>query len=253
MLTTFERCPHQYHRQYVQKLKESSPFSFERSGGTIAHSVLQGALEVYRRTGGYPMNLRQRVEGALPSAPYLDRSIWAMDVDRVVSWVQWALSSIDETARVVSTERWLEYQFPGCSDCPPFTLRHRVDLVVEHADGTLEHRDWKCGKRIEVDAVQQVSARIVVRCAYPNHARILSSTAFLTRGVVQIDELTREEVREGWTRIKSLAAQAMAERDWLPISNALCPWCPLYQRGCPLYEAPVDGPDVTTSWLEGAA
>src|SRR4051812_3794675 len=54
MLSTYERCPHQYHRQYVQKLKESAPFSFERTGGTIAHGVLQGALEVYRRTGGYP-------------------------------------------------------------------------------------------------------------------------------------------------------------------------------------------------------
>ena len=31
------------------------------------------------------------------------------------------------------------------------------------------------------------------------------------------------------------------------------PGGPLYQRGCPLYEAPGGGPDTTTAWLEDVA
>jgi hypothetical protein len=253
MLDTFGRCPLQFRRKYVEKQKPPQPFSRDFACGIAAHEVLHGVMEVYRRTGGYPIDLRRRAEDALPDAPYSDAADRAADVDRVVAWVKNALGGIADDARVLQVERWMEYRFPGCADCPAFLLRHRVDLVLEHSDGALEHRDWKTGSRTEVDALQNAAARIVVRTAFPNHERILSSTAFLARGAVQIDELTRDQVRAEWQRIKRLAAGAMAERDWLPTSNALCPWCPFYQRGCPLYPDPASSPDATTDWLEGAA
>jgi hypothetical protein len=253
MLATYERCPHQFQRKYVEKRPRPATFSPELACGNAAHAVLHNTLEMYRRTGSYPNNLRERVEDALSSGAYGDADHWATDVERVLSWVERAIGSIDDTARVLLVERWLEYPFPGDASCPPFVLRHRIDLLLEHADGTLEHRDWKTSTRTDVDQVQNVAARIVVRQAFPDHARILSSTAFLTRDLVQIDELTREQVRCGWRHIKGLAAAAATEREWLPVSNGLCPWCPFYQRGCPLYQSPNTGADVTTTWLEGAA
>jgi len=253
MLSTFERCPHQFRRKYVDKQKAPQDFSRDLACGNAAHAVLQGVFEVYRRTGGYPINLRERVEAALPSAPYPDLAQSAADVERVLAWVKNALGSIEGSADVALVERWLEYRFPGSADCPAFLLRHRIDLVLDHKNGALEHRDWKTGSRAEVDELQNVAARIVVRTAFPDHERILSSTAFLAHDVVQIDELTREDVRASWGRIKRLAAGAMAERDWLPTSNALCPWCPYYQRGCALYPTADIRPDATTEWLEGVA
>jgi hypothetical protein len=253
MLATFERCPHQFRRRYVEKQKAPQDFSSDLACGNAAHTVLQGIFEVYRRTGGYPINLHERVEAALPSAPYPDRAQWATDVERVLAWVKNALGSIEDAADVALVERWLEYRFPGSADCPAFLLRHRIDLVLDHRNGALEHRDWKTGSRTEVDELQNVAARIVVRTAFPDHERILSSTAFLSHDVVQTDELTRDQVRSGWQRIKRLAAGVATEQGWLPVSNALCPWCPFYQRGCPIYPAPASGPDATTAWLEGAA
>jgi hypothetical protein len=253
MLATYERCPHQFRRRYVEKHKTPQDFSSDLACGNAAHTVLQGVFEIYRRTGGYPINLRERVEAALPSEPYSDRTQWTAAVERVLGWVKNALGSIEDAADIALVERWLEYRFPGCADCPPFLLRHRIDLVLEHENGTLEHRDWKSGARTEVDELQNVAARIVVRQAFPDHPCILSSTAFLAHDVVQIDELTRERVQSAWQRIKRLVTGAMAERDWLPTSNALCPWCSFYQRGCPLYPAPASGSDATTDWLEGVA
>jgi hypothetical protein len=253
MLASFERCPHQYFLKHVQKLKVPQSFSPDLSCGNVAHTVLHGVLDVYRATGGYPINLRERVEDTLPSDPYGDGGTWAMDVDRVLSWVKVALSSVDETAQVIAVERWMEYPFPGNAECPSFRLRHRVDLVLEHEDGTLEHRDWKGGKRAEVDLMQHVAARIVVRHAFPDHSCILSSTVFLSHGIVQIDELTREQVGAEWRHMKKIAKQIITERGWHPVSNPLCPWCPFYQQGCSLYSVPDGGPDATTDWLEGAA
>src|SRR5829696_5382632 len=106
MLATYERCPHQYRRKYVDKMRVPEPFSPDLACGNAAHTVLHGVLEVYRRTGGYPINLRERVEDALPSDPYPDGTAWATDVERVLKWVKGALTSIDETARVIAVERW---------------------------------------------------------------------------------------------------------------------------------------------------
>ena len=134
MLATFERCPHQFHRKYVEKSRRPSLQHRPRLRQRRARG-LAGVLEVYRRTGGYPINLRERVENALRAAAIRTAVRWAADVERVVAWVKAALGGIDETARVLQVERWLEYRFPGCADCPPFLLRHRVDLVLEHRTG----------------------------------------------------------------------------------------------------------------------
>jgi RecB family exonuclease len=253
MLATFERCPHQYDRKYVQKNKVAEPFSPALACGNAAHTVLASVLEVYRRTGGIPIDLRERVERELPRMQYLVDAAWLTDVEQVLGWVKWALGSLDETAKVLMVERWLEYTYPGNGDCPPFRLRHRIDLGLQHPDGTIEHRDWKTGKRTEVDTLQNVAARIVFRQALPEPSRVLSSTAFLTSSVMQTDELTREEVKTEWNHLKRLVAGIKTEREWLPLSNALCPWCPYYQRGCALYRSSDEGSASTTIWLEGAA
>jgi hypothetical protein len=251
MLATFERCPHQYFQKYVQKVKVTEPFSTDLTCANAAHAVLAGVLEIYRTTGGLPIHLRERVGAALPDASYQDGALRASDLERVLTWVKWGLSSIEETANVLIVERWLEYVFPGNGDCPPFRLRHRIDLGLRHSDGTIEHRDWKTGKRTNVDTLQNVAARIVFRQAFPESSRVLSSTAFLTRAVIQTDELTREQVRTEWNRLKRLVTVIMTEREWTPISNALCPWCQYYRRGCVLYRSPDATSDTTTAWLEG--
>ncbi len=253
MLALFERCPQQYFLKYIQKRKVPETFSPDLACGNAAHTVLHGVLAVYQRTGGYPINLRERVEDALPSHQYSCSDAWTINVERVLSWVKGGLISIDETAQVIAVERWMEYLFPGTDDCPSFRLRHRLDLILEHEDEVLEHRDWKGGTRAEVDILQHVAARIVVRNTFRDHPRILSSTVFLSHGIVQIDELTRELVYEEWGHMKKIARQIMTERAWHPVSNPLCPWCPYYQQGCSLYGAPDGGPDATTDWLEGAA
>lgn len=252
MLSLYERCPQQYFLKYVQKCKVPKIHNPALVCGNVAHTVLEGVLEVYRRTGGYPVNLRERIEDTLPSGAFPDGEAWATTVEEILGKVKGALSSIPATARVLAVERWLENPFPGSANCPPFTLRHRPDLIFEHEDPVLEHRDWKDGQRAQVDRMQQVAARIVVRRTFRDHLRLLSSTVFLSHGIVQIDELTRDQVCTEWEHMKHLEKQIMAERDWAPVSNALCPWCPFYQRGCALYEASDEGPDELTTWLEGA-
>ena len=252
MLAAFERCPHQYFLRYVQKLRPPEPFNPAFARGNAAHEVLRQSFEHYRRLRAFPIDLRGRVEAQLPRPPYADERAWAADVEKVLGWVRWALAAFDGSARVLAAERWFEYRFPGNAGCAPFRLRHRVDLALEHEDGSVEHLDWKGGDGYRVDALQNVAARIVVGRAFPDRPRIRSSTAFLANEAARTDELTYDEVKADWGRIKELAGAIMAERDWLPVSNPLCPWCPFYGQGCPIYPAGEE-PDAMTGWLEESA
>ena len=44
MLATFERCPHQFHRRYVEKHKAPEYFTTDLACGNAAHTALQGVL-----------------------------------------------------------------------------------------------------------------------------------------------------------------------------------------------------------------
>ena len=253
MLATFARCPQQYAFKYVQKLKPvEETFSPDLARGNAAHNVLGAVLRQFQRTQAFPINLQERAESQLPRDGYAGDEAWEADVEKVVGWVKWALMAFDGTARVVAVERPFEYVFPGNGDCASFRLRAIVDLVLEHPDGSIEHLDWKTGTGYRIDPIQNVVSRIVVGQAFPKQPHLLSSTAFLASETTRTDELAYDEVKAGWGTIKELAAAIMAEREFFPISNPLCPWCPFSGQGCSLFPAS-DAPDEMTEWLEGAA
>src|SRR4051812_40190309 len=105
MLSTFERCPLQYRHKYVSKIKGVEPCGIDLICGNAAHVVLQGILDVYRRTGSHPDGLVERIENALTSSRYPQDGPWSTDVERVATWVEIALSGIPGTARVAQVER----------------------------------------------------------------------------------------------------------------------------------------------------
>jgi hypothetical protein len=68
------------------------------------------------------------------------RTVWQRDVERVLGWVKAGLGMLEDPVRVLEIERWMEYSYPGNGECPPFRLRHRIDLIIEHADGPVVPR-----------------------------------------------------------------------------------------------------------------
>ncbi len=256
MLNTADRCLHQYRRKYIDRVRSDEGFSPVLVQGNAVHAVLSQVFEHYRidrrERHTFPINLLERVHRALPRDQYPSEEAWTFDVERTLAQVKWVLMAFDGSCEVVAVERTFEYSFPGNRTAPAFRLRATVDLVLRHDDGTIEHLDFKTGNSLRVDPIQNTVCRIVVGQAFHDVPRILSSTAFLQSEATRSDELTREDVKTIWTKVKELATTILTEQEWLPTSNPLCPWCPLYQRGCALYPSE-EGPDATTDWLEGAA
>lgn len=252
MLSTYERCPLRYRRQYRDRDLPTDPFNPLLARGNATHRVLEAAYRLYQLRRAFPVDLRVRVEAHLSRELYDDDAARADDIEQVLEWITWDLMTFDGDARILAVERSLEYSFPGNDTCGPWRLRHTLDLVLEHPDGSIEHLDRKTGSSLRIDHVQRVAARIVVGKAFPGRTSYTSSTVFLAHQTTRRNDLSYEQVKTEWERMKSLVVALASDAGWAPAENPLCPWCPLYQAGCPHFPALDPSSDIT-DWLEGAA
>lgn len=252
-LSLYRQCPERYFHKYVERRKVVEPFSPALVRGIAAHELLAYCLEEFRDQGTFPINLLDRIAARLPRLQYPDEAAWRGEVETVLANVRFALLDFDGSAQVMATEATLDYPYPGTNDCPPFTLRVKVDRVLRNADGGLEHGDYKTGRDLAVDAIQNVASRIVVRHNYAGlYPYVRSSTHFLAAQATRSDELTREQVQETWGEIKRTVRSVLAGRNWQPKRQVLCEWCPFYANGCSLDPAAGAG-DAMAEWLDGAA
>ena len=252
-LTLYRQCPERYFHRHVERRRVEEGFSPALAKGQAIHAILAEYFDTYRREGGFPTDLRDRAEYYLPRGPYPHDKAWQHDVATIIAQVEFALLSFDRTAVVVATEVTYEYAYPGSPDCPPFTLRAKVDRVIRYQDGTLEHADYKTGSGTRIDPLQNVISRIVVGQQFRGElSLILSASIFLAGQSLRVDRLTREQVQETWREIKETARAIVEAKEWPASRSPLCAWCPFSSDGCSLYTPPEDGEQLT-EWLEVAA
>lgn len=252
MLNTYRQCPSLYHHRYVERQPPAGQENSALRQANALHSVLAQVFREYQRACTFPVRLQELVTAQLPRESYPSERAWGEAVEFVLGQVKWALMSFDHGAEVLAVERTLKYAFAGRSDVPAFELRAKVDLVLRHTDGSLEHIDWKTGKGCRIDQLQNTACRIVVGQTYTDEPVIRSTTAFLATETTRSDLLTRDQVRENWTVIKEIVSLILAETAWLPTENPLCEFCPLYEQGCKLFPGGQQH-DQMTAWLEDVA
>jgi hypothetical protein len=251
-LNVYLECPEKYYHRYVLRRRVSEPFSRALARGTAVHAVLADCFRTFQEQQAFPINLRERVDFHLPEAGYpADQAdCWPDDAADVLAQVKWMLAWFDGSARVVGIEETLAYRHGGGSDCDPFLLRAKVDLVLAHSDGTLQHLDFKTG-RVQRDPIQEVVARIVVAARYgEEHPTIQTTTLFLGEQHEETEVLTREECRETWQTIKRTVQAILTTTSWHPVASPLCAWCPYFDNGCTLTPAARETAP-TAEWLDG--
>src|SRR5687767_585059 len=159
MLNAADRCLHQYKAKYVDKVRFDGEFSIPLAQGNAVHAALARCYGQYLANRTFPINLREVVEACLHAE--FGAQPWQNAVEATLEQVKWSLMAFDGTARVIATERWFEYAYPGDATYPAFRLRSRVDLVLGYDDGAIEHLDFKTGSKPIVDTIQNVASRIV--------------------------------------------------------------------------------------------
>jgi hypothetical protein len=245
-------CPERYYHKYVARRRGVEPFSRDLARGIALHATLAECFEEFQRSRGFPINIKKRVETQLRQSDYptnVEASRFE-DAENVTAYVKWVLSEFDCTAEVLGVEQTLGYYHRGANDSPACLFRAKVDLVLGHSDGTLEHVDFKGGK-VKADPIQEVLSRIVVASEYgERYPEIRTTTLFVAEHKRTSAVLERGACRETWETIKRAVAAIQSAADWKPSPSPFCGTCPYFSNGCSV-SLESAGTKALGTWLEG--
>jgi hypothetical protein len=253
-LKLYRECPERYYHKYVARRRAVEPFSRDLARGIALHAVLADCFSEFQKSGGYPINVQDRVEVQLRQSGYptdlTDARI--ADEETVSTNVKWVLSEFDCTAEVLGIEQTLSYYHRGTDACPASLLRAKVDLVLAHTDGTLEHVDFKGGK-VRSDPIQEVISRIVVAAEYGERCPTIRTTTLFASEQKRVSAvLDRAACRETWASIRQAVAEIQSGANWTPSPSPFCGTCPYFGNGCSITFGGA-GPDAVFDWLNGSA
>jgi hypothetical protein len=245
-------CPERYYHKYVSRRRGIAPFSRDLARGIALHATLAECFTEFQRSRGFPINIEERVEGHLRQSDYPDElvSLRTEDAENVVAYVKWVLSEFDCTVDVLSVEETLGYYYRGANGGPACLFRAKVDLVLAHTDGTLEHVDFKGGK-VKPDPIQEVLSRVVVASEYGDaYPVIRTTTHFVADHKRASAVLERAACRDTWATIKCAVSEIMSRANWKPSPSPFCGTCPYFTNGCSitLESSTTDG---LSNWLDG--
>ncbi|MGH6914298.1 MAG: PD-(D/E)XK nuclease family protein [Geminicoccales bacterium] len=110
-------------------------------------------------------------------------------------------------------------------------LGARVDLVLKHEDGLIEHVDFKTGK-LRDDPVQALVSRRVVGHRVSPSATVRTTTLYLQHRHADSRELDRDDCRSDWRDIADSIRAIRTITKWPAKPGPLCEYCPFKERDC---------------------
>jgi RecB family exonuclease len=228
-INTYRQCPERYFLQYIEKRKRPRPFSSELIKGGAAHRLIARTIPAYFQSNLIPDDLTSQAlaEVAATEYPPEERAYLEQDAIDVASWTQTALDMLPRDARPMLVEKNL-YAPLGRG---PVQLGARIDLMLQHADGVIEHVDFKTGKLRE-DPVQELISRTVVGRRVQREASVRSTTLFVQHRHTQSRELDRDECRSDWRDIAEAIRAIRSTNAWPAHPGPLCDYCPFKARDC---------------------
>lgn len=229
-INTYRQCPQRFLLQYVRKVRRPLPFSAALVKGGATHRLLARHVVPYLRSGNLPDRLlaeaRQEIEGA--NYPPHERQHMARDAEEIVNLTVAGLQMLEPGAQPLLVERNL-FALLGRG---PVELGARVDLVVQHEDATVEHIDFKTGKRRPDDRLQMLISRVVVGRRMAAAPRIQTTLLYLQQRQADSRELAGPEFLADWQALKATITEIRTTTSWPPVPGPLCDYCPYKDRDC---------------------
>jgi hypothetical protein len=227
-LGAYYRCPRKFQMRYLRRVR--MPFEFRNylAIGSVTHKALAAVFR--RMLDGMPVDsleshateylLRERYprESAdelrtehLPAiVGHMERALASLPPDAVILWVEHDFS---RPTRFESVEH-------------PVEISAKVDLVIRHGDGLVDHIDFKTGHD-GGDPLQNVMSRVAVAHGTRIPADQLRTVNVMTKtGAYEIDMTTNEQRRQNWQVVEYTAVQLASDWVWPGTSDpAICRRC----------------------------
>jgi RecB family exonuclease len=235
----YEGCPRRYHFGYVERRPKDRPVPPSWRFGTVVHAALEAA---WRATMTDPSR---------PVAEHLDLALAALDEslaeerledpadrERAVAIVRQTLTEdvlrADHAVRPVpiGVEEAMRGYISDTDRIIGF-----IDLVLEHADGSLELVDHKvtAHRATPTELIDDFQLNLYGQLAsrrWPDATRILATLHYPTGPTAVTVELDAHHMHAADARVRAAAADIRADDQFGPTPSERCGHCP-WIASCP--------------------
>lgn len=227
-INAYYRCPRKFHYRFFAKPRLPYQFKPYLALGGAVHKVIAHQLSA-RVNGTDPGDVRSLAEDYLSREAKMaeDPKVWVRSqLDDVERHVQAGLAYVPEQCEILAVERVFTRAITTARLGESVQLKSRVDLVLRHTDGVVEHIDFKTGKKTG-DLFQNVLTRIVVASELEARGESLRTTNFMTStAAAQHMPTDMEANRPVWTTIRETIEQIARDTEWESRPEpAVCRWC----------------------------
>ena len=205
-INSYYRCPRKFQFRYLRRVKPAWEFSPALVIGGIAHKAMSDLFS-HRRDGQSVNTVETYVDRRMGSERYPPETADILKAEHfpiIVEHVASALSCMPENAEILEVEHVYDFDFRPIDLAENVSIKCRIDLVIRHGNGIVDHIDFKTGFQ-GGDLFQKILSRVTVA----NHLKLpseqLRTVNVLTRtGTYQIVPTTREQHRSTWEMVRSL-------------------------------------------------
>ena len=196
--------------------------------GGVAHKAL---AEIFRNQRDH-VEVRSHeayVDRYLQRERYPDENGDALRMEHmpiILGHVERAIAALPTGAEIIDVEQPYSFAFHTSGLAEAVTMEARVDLVIRHGDGVVDHIDFKTGSQAG-DIIQNFVSRVTVANCLSTPSDKLRTVNVLTKsGEYDVVPSNREQHRHTWTIVKSTISELAVDAEWVPRPDpAICRMC----------------------------
>ena len=237
-LVAYNQCSLKHHFEFRRRLKgDFRPNRFVSEGNAL-HNVMRRWFRSTSdwRAGADPAVIAHWLHRELDDSHYEEPTEHLLAMRTVADHAAWCLDQIPSDVTVRLSEKDVQSPPVRIGD-HPVRFQARVDLIVQHPDGEIEHIDFKTGGPQEDHWIQRGVERLVVGAAHPADAdRPATRTTTLYAGPRLTDSQrhTPESFRSTRAELRDLAHRMLHDVAPAPTPSGRCAWCAFRDAGCPV-------------------
>lgn len=226
-LVTFRQCALRHHLQYRERRRVRPVAATHLAEGNALHTLMR---RWFRSTADWrvrtdPAEIAPRIiADELSDEGYVDPLTYRAALDRVTGHAIWFLEQLPADVRTIAAERTFQSNVMAITG-QAVRFQARLDLVIAHPDGEIEHVDFKTGLPHEDAWIQRGMERLVVSTAHPaagrNGALLRTTTLYASAQEADSLCLSHESLRQTRTALVALTARMLTTTAPAPAPSAL--------------------------------
>jgi RecB family exonuclease len=241
-INAYYRCPRKFHFRYIRNLR--MPFEFKSALviGGVTHKVL-AAIFRDRQDQRPPGDVETYVTKYIALEKYPEGQTDPLRIQHapvVISHVKRALLALPADAEVLHVEEEFTYTVRTELIGAAVTVGARVDVVIQHGDGMVDHIDFKSGKQ-GGDPIQNYLSRLTVGKQLKLQPDRLRTVNVLTgSGSYEIVPDTRAANEHIWNIVQTQIHALSVDQEWQARPEpAICRICD-YRSKCDYAQIDID-------------